>query len=222
MTQDEREHRIVSRADIVFDTLENDIISGKLAPGSILSEQKISEQLGVSRTPVREALNRLKQAELLQERKKGLTVVGISKQDIEDIYEIRLHIEGLATARCAQIITDQQLQRLKEIINMEMFYTERGTSDEIKDVDGRFHEFIYEHCGSNIFCTTLLGLHKKIMKYRKLSVQNPVRARVALKEHQTIYDALCAHDTDAAKTAALTHVQNAKQHVLQAKDEEER
>ena len=53
MTQDEREHRIVSRADIVFDTLENDIISGRLAPGSILSEQKISEQLGVSRTPVR-------------------------------------------------------------------------------------------------------------------------------------------------------------------------
>ena len=82
-------------------------------------------------------------------------MVGISKQDIEDIYEIRLHIEGLATARCAQIITDQQLQRLKEIINMEIFYTERGTSDEIKDVDGRFHEFIYEHCGSNIFCTTL-------------------------------------------------------------------
>ena len=221
MIEERRENRIVSRADIVFDTLENEIISGVIAPGSILSEQKISEQLGVSRTPVREALNRLKQAELVRDGKKGIAVVGISKQDIEDIYEIRLRLEGIATARCADIITDKQLAHLKEIIHMEAFYAERGTSDEIKDSDGKFHEFIYEHCGSNIFCLTLLGLHKKILKYRKLSVQNPSRARVALEEHQTIYEALAAHDADRAHQAAIAHVKNAKQHVLQVKDKEE-
>ncbi len=221
MAIDREESRIVSRADIVFESLENDILSGAIEPGTILCEQKISDQLGVSRTPVREALNRLKQAELLRDTGKGLCAVGITKEDIEDIYEIRSRIEGLATARCARVITPEQLQVLKELVDMEEFYTAKGMADQIKDVDSRFHEHIYEYCGSSVFHTALSSLHRKILKYRKLSVQNPERALIAMREHGDIYIALAAHDPAAAEKAALAHVLSAKKHVLQAKNKED-
>ena len=99
------EHRMISIADQVFDELEKDILSGVYERGEMLTEVKLSEQLGVSRTPIREALRRLAQERIIDPTSKGVRVVGITREDIADICEIRLRLEGLAARWAAERAT---------------------------------------------------------------------------------------------------------------------
>ena len=99
-----RDHKPISIADQVFEKLERDILSGKYPQGEILSELRLSGELGVSRTPIREAIRRLEQERILDDTGHGLVVVGISRQDMLDIYEIRLQLEGLTAKRAAASI----------------------------------------------------------------------------------------------------------------------
>ena len=108
------DHRTISIADQIFELLERDILSGKYPRGEVLSELRLSEELGVSRTPVREAIRRLEQENILEDTGRGAVVVGISKEDMQDMYEIRSRIEDMAAARAAKNITDEQLATIKE------------------------------------------------------------------------------------------------------------
>ena len=97
-----RDHRTISIADQIFEQLQDEILSGKYKKGEILSEARLSEELGVSRTPVREAVRRLEQERILDETGKGIVVVGISAEDMLDMYDIRIQLEGQAAARAAK------------------------------------------------------------------------------------------------------------------------
>ena len=101
-----RDHRPVSIADQVFEQLERDILTGKYPQGEILSEPRLSAELGVSRTPIREAIRRLEQEHILEDTSRGLVVVGISRQDMLDIYEIRRQVEGLAAGRAVHALEE--------------------------------------------------------------------------------------------------------------------
>ena len=215
-----RDHKPISIADQVFEKLERDILSGKYPQGEILSELRLSGELGVSRTPIREAIRRLEQERILEDSGHGLVVIGISRQDMLDIYEIRLQLEGLAAKRAAASITDdvlsdEELMEMKEALDLQRFYIESEkepgeNSDQIKNLDSRFHELLYNSCGSRPYADTLISLHKKIIKYRKASVTHHSRAVHALEEHTAIYEALAAHDGDRAAEASLRHVENAR------------
>lgn len=195
-----------SLADLVFERIENAILDGTYAPGETLTEMRLSAELHVSRTPVREAIRRLEQERLVTESGKGIVVKGITIEDFLDVYEIRLRIEGLATRRCAERITDDQLATLRSTYELYRYYTERKIPDQIKDADTQFHELIYDFCGSDTLQETLSVLHKKVAKYRKLSVQNQDRASVALAEHLGILEALESRDADRAEQLAIAHV----------------
>ena len=110
------EHKTISLADQVFEHLETDILSGKYQRGEILTESKLSSELGVSRTPIREALRRLEQEHLIEEAPKGNVVVGISEKDLGDIFMIRIKLEGQAAAMSAENRTDEQLSILREAV----------------------------------------------------------------------------------------------------------
>ena len=175
-----RDHKPISIADQVFEKLERDILSGKYPQGEILSELRLSGELGVSRTPIREAIRRLEQERILDDTGHGLVVIGISRQNMLDIYEIRLQLEGLAAKRAAASITDDVLSELKEVLDLQRFYIESEkepgeNSDQIKNLDSRFHELLYNSCGSRPYADTLISLHKKIIKYRKASVTHHSR-----------------------------------------------
>ncbi|MBE6631561.1 MAG: GntR family transcriptional regulator [Ruminococcaceae bacterium] len=204
----------ISLADMVYERLESDILGGKYQRGEVLSELKLSSELEVSRTPIREAVRRLEQEHLVREIGKGIEVIGIGIKDLYDIYEIRSRIEGLATRRCAEIITDEQLAELGEILDLQEFYTTKNSSDQIKKLDSSFHEKLYEYCGSMIYSATLTSLHRKVQKYRKMSVENHKRAAEAIKEHTEIYKALAEHDADRAEKLAVKHIENAKINIL--------
>ena len=211
-----REHRSISIADQIFEQLERDILSGRYARGEILSEMGLAKQLGVSRTPVREAIRRLEQENILQETGRGLLVVGISQEDMLDMYDIRLQIEGLAARRAAARITDGELAAMRETLDLQRFYIDKGTetnSDQIKNLDSQFHEQLYSASGSKAYCDTLLSLHKKITKFRRASVSKSSRALHSLEEHEAIDRALTAHDGDAAARAATEHAAQARDRI---------
>ena len=206
------EHRSISIADQIFEQLEREILSGTYTRGDVLSELGLSKQLGVSRTPVREAIRRLEQEELLEESGRGMLVIGISREDMLDMYEIRMQLEGRAARRAAENITEEELQTMREILDLQRFYCEKGgesNSEQIKDLDSRFHELFYRSCRSKPYYNTLLALHKRMMKFRKASVSQNSRAMQSLEEHEAICSALEARDPDAAEAATLTHVRNA-------------
>ena len=199
----------VSIADTVFDRIEADILNGNLKRGDILTELKLCEMLSVSRTPVREALNRLRQEGLIEDSGQGAVVVGITDHDLDDIYEIRLRIEGLATAMCADAITDEQLKQLEETVALQEYYTGRRDSDSIRNLDSEFHRLIYSYCGSRILADLLSDLHRKVQRFRRSSVENPERAHAAVREHAEILDALKKRDRNRAEQLAVAHIKNA-------------
>lgn len=208
------QHKTVSLADQVFDRLETDILSGKYTPGEVLTELRLTEDLGVSRTPVREALRRLEQEHIVEMSTKGIVVLGVTDKDIEDIFAVRLHVEGMAAARAAKSENISYKKELQEAIELQEYYVGRHDADHIKYMDNRFHELVYRLSGSGVLYDTLLPLHKKTQKFRKVSVQNESRAERSLQEHRAIYDAICAGDAAAAEAAMTVHVQNAMTHMM--------
>lgn len=204
---------MVSLADKVFEQLEQDLISGHYAAGEILTEAKLTAALGVSRTPVREAVRRLEQEGLLRESGKGMVVVGISRTDLEDIYEIRRRLEGLAASRAAESKDDEFLNKLQEIVELQEFYTAKGDATNIQALDSRFHKIIYERCGS-ILRDTLSSLHRRVQRYRKDSVTDLTRAKQAVAEHRAIFEAIAMGDGALAEKLTVVHICNACHNIM--------
>ncbi len=207
------EHKSVSIADQVFEKLERDILSGLYRRGEVLTENKLCEQLGVSRTPVREALRRLEQEHIVSINQKGITVIGISKEDMEDIYEIRERMEGLAARRAAQNADADGIAQLQHALELQEFYVSKKDVDNIKNMDNDFHASLYRMTKSAAICDTLTELHKKVIKYRKSAVSNSSRAEQSLKEHRAIFEAIAARDGALAEQMAVAHVKNARNHI---------
>jgi len=207
-------HKSISLADIVFEKLENDILSGKYPYGEILTEGRLSEELGVSRTPIREALRRLEAEHLIAETNKGVTVLGITKKDISDIFDIRLRLEGMAARLAAENADEAARENLVRIVDLQEFYTEKQDAEHIKDMDNDFHYNLYKSSNSPVLLNTLLPLHKKAQKYRKTSVSDGSRAHQSADEHRAILDAILARDGDLAEKTTVEHILNAKESIL--------
>ena len=207
------EHRTLSLAEQVFERLEGEILSAKYQRGEILTEMRLVSDLGVSRTPVREALHRLEQEHLIDISSKGILVVGVTQKDLEDIFAIRSRIEALASREAALNITDEQIAELLETVELQEFYVSRKDADHIKGLDSKFHQLLYKFSGSSILNDTLLPLHKKVQKFRKAAVENENRAAQSAKEHRAIYEAIAAHDPDCAEKCTYQHILNAANHI---------
>ena len=202
-----------SLADQVFDKLENDILGGKYGRGTVLTELQLCTDLGVSRTPVREALKRLEQEHIIESTDRGLVVISITPEDVETIYAIREQIEWMAAEGSATHATDEQIQALKEVVELQEFYVAKGDAERVRQLDNEFHAMIYRISGSSVLYDTLTPLHKKIQKVRKASFEDPDRAMAASGEHRKMYEAIAAHDPDAAREAMRVHIRNARKHM---------
>ena len=208
------EFKTVSLADQVFEKLENDIIAGVYPRGEVLTELKLVEQLGVSRTPIREALRRLEQERLIQDSGKGSVVRGITVEDLGDIMSIRQRIEGLAAYYAAQNLTDEGQETLRQISQLQDFYFEKKDIENLRKIDDRFHVAIYELSGRTILRDTLHPLHRKTQRYRKLSIENPERMACSVQEHRAICNAILAGNSDLADELMTLHIQNAQRNMI--------
>ncbi len=200
-----------SLAARVFHTLEEEILNGSRQPGDPLTELQLCQELGVSRTPVREALNRLEQEGLAATLpNRSVVVAGITVSDMLDIYEIRLRVEGLAARRCATRLSSEALRELTDLVDLQEFYTQKEQPQQLRTLDSQFHHLLYRHCGSPALTATLTNLHRKVRHFRQTSMAESDRANQTLAEHRAIVNALAAHDPDAADRAATAHIDQAR------------
>ena len=209
------EFKSVSLADQVFEKLENDIIVGVYPRGEILTELKLVEQLGVSRTPIREALRRLEQERLIEDSGKGSVVLGITVDDLIDIMNIREHVEGLAAYYATCNMTDDDREELRHIGELQDFYYERMDQDNLQKMDDRFHDRVYEMSKRAVLHDTLLPLHRKTMRYRRASIKNEQRLNASVREHKKIIEAMIAGDAATAQALMSCHIKNAREHMIE-------
>ena len=211
-----KQFKTTSLADQVFEKLENDIIQGVYPKGEVLTELKLVEQLGVSRTPIREALRRLEQEHLIEDAGKGSRVIGISEDDVKDIMEIREKIEGLASYYAAINMTPEGLKELSHIVDLMDFYFDKWDAEHLRRADDDFHECICRLSRRSVIKDTLVPLHRKTRRYRKVAMEDRKRAECTLKEHHQIFEAITAGNAELARDLSAMHIINAKVHMFGA------
>jgi DNA-binding GntR family transcriptional regulator len=193
----------------VFNKLREDILSGVYQENEELKENTIGLELGVSRTPVREALRQLELEGLVTMiPNKGAYVTGISQKDIHDIYVIRSYLEGLCAKWACEHITEAQIEALEEILYLSDFHARRSHFDQLVDLDNKFHELIYKASGSKILEHVLSDFHHYVERVRKVTLAMPQRASKSSEEHAAIVDAIRKRDGELAESLAHEHIIN--------------
>lgn len=194
----------------VFHKIREDILSGKYKENDELREVAIGEELGVSRTPVREAFRQLELEGLIQiVPNKGAYVTGITRKDVQDIYMIRSLLEGLCARWATENITEEQMAEMEENIFLSKFHAEKGHYDQLAELDNRFHEILYEACNSKMLEHQLRDFHQYVLRVRKKTLSNVNRGRKSNEEHEQIMEAIKAKDADRAEALANAHMINA-------------
>lgn len=212
MTKDFKD---VSLEQMVYNALEEEILSGALKRGTPLTEIALSNRLGVSRTPVRGALHRLSEEGLVEiTPNKGAVVVGINIGDLVDIYKIRMRLEGLASMSAAERISDAELTRLRNSVELSEFYINKNDAENLKELDTEFHKIIYAASGNRMLAKTLTELHNKIKSYRKISLTVSGRLAESVKEHKEILSAIEAGDGKLADELTLRHIERALENIV--------
>ncbi len=207
-------HKPVSLAGQVFERIERAVLSGEYAIGTVLTETQLCKDLGVSRTPVREALFRLEEEHLVRTTPKGALVLGITEQDLKDVYDVRLRLEPLAGRLCCERITEEEKNSMKEAVDLQEFYVKKQNPAQIRSLDSDFHDMLYTFSGSRVLEEILVPLHRKVQKYRQVSVSDPEHAEHSSAEHRNILDAILAGDPDQTEKAVLEHVTRARERML--------
>lgn len=198
----------------VFRSIRDGILNGTYKEHEELREVALGKELGVSRTPVREALRQLELEGLVTIiPNKGAYVTGITPKDINDIYEMRCMLEGLCAKWATEHITEDQLDELDEIIFLSEFHMRRDNSntEQMAELDGRFHKVLYEASQSRMLSHVLEDFHKYSWMARRSSMISEERARKSIREHKQILRAIRDKDSYMAEQLANEHVL----HVLQ-------
>lgn len=200
------DYKSMSLANQVFETIEKNILTGVYPQGDVLSESRLSEELGVSRTPIREALTRLESEKLISTTPMGAVVLGITEQDVKDMFQVKLHLDPIIVKLTAANISDEALERLKDNVEQQFFYDSKGNKQKLRDLDTEFHDIIYAESKSPVLAGILTGIHHKLLKYREASLQSNDRSRHTVEEHQAIYHALKARDNMKVDLIVLQHI----------------
>ncbi|MCM1048916.1 MAG: GntR family transcriptional regulator [Clostridiales bacterium] len=194
----------------VFRKIREDILSGKYKEHEELKEVAIGEELGVSRTPVREAFRQLELEGLIQIiPNKGAYVTGITAKDVKDIYMIRSLLEGLCARLATEKITKEQMEEMEENIYLAEFHADKGHMDQMAELDNRFHDILYEACDSKLLEQLLKDFHQYVLRVRQKTLSANIRGRESNNEHRHIMEAIKAKDAAKAEELANKHIINA-------------
>lgn len=194
----------------VFNKIREDILNGKYKEHEELKEIAIGEELGVSRTPVREAFRQLELEGLIQiVPNKGAYVTGITAKDVQDIYMIRSLLEGLCARWATDHITEDQLEELEENVYLADFHASKGHLDQMAELDNRFHHILYEACNSKQLERLLVDFHEYVLRVRKKTLTNGGRGKTSNDEHRQIMEAIKEKNKDKAEELANKHMINA-------------
>ncbi len=193
----------------VFDKIRSDILNGKYKRGEELVESSIGKELGISRTPVREAIRQLELEGLVQlVPNKGAFVTGISEKDVRDIYLIRARLEGLAARMAAKNIAPELLDAMEETVVLSEYHAKKEHYEQVCEMDSKFHKLLYKASGSRILEHTLTDFHQYVQRVRMASIMKKRRMEKSNDEHDAILTAIREHDEEKAELVATRHISN--------------
>ena len=209
--------------DVVFNTLRQAILKGELKPGERLMEIQLANKLGVSRTPVREAIRKLElEGLVLMIPRKGAEVAEITRQDMEDVLEVRTALEELAVKDACDHITDAQLSELKKASNeFKKALLEGKDLVTCADADMHFHDVILSATNNRRLIQMLNNLSEQMYRYRMEYLKDERTHKTLIEEHDSIRRALKKHDKVKAGAAIRVHIDNQKRSILESLTEKE-
>ncbi|MFA5634478.1 MAG: GntR family transcriptional regulator [Anaerovoracaceae bacterium] len=195
----------------LFSELQSDILRGRLKQGEKLSEQQICDKYGLSRTPVREAFRQLELEGLIETiPNRGAFVLGLSQEDLQDLFEMRKAYEILAVQWAIERITEEEQEKLEEAYEFMEFYTLKGEADKMLNINMQFHNLIYKASHNRILEHTLSTYQLYLKETESNSAYLDGQLEEVLLEHKKIFDAFINRDPLAGAVAVAAHLDNAK------------
>ena len=195
--------------DVVFNTLRQAILRGELKPGERLLEIQLANKLGVSRTPIREAIRKLElEGLVLMIPRRGAEVAEITEKSLRDVLEVRGALEELAVDLACDRITNEDIQNLKEAAKEFEAALQGGDVTEYAEADVKFHDIIYHATDNQRLIQLLYNLREQMYRYRVEYLKRKEMHSILLEEHEHIIECIEKRDKQAAKLAISTHVEN--------------
>lgn len=201
--------------EVVCETLRDAIRKGVLKPGERLMEIQLAEELGVSRTPVREAIRKLElEGYVIMMPRRGTYVANLSIRDVNEVFEIRTSLDSLASGLAAERITDEELERLQRLLVAIGGYIEANDMEKIVETDTEFHDLLYQASRNSRLVGIIFNLREQLTRFRSTSMSFPGRLKATLEEHRRIVEAIAQGDVKEAQAAAEYHMEKSEQTLL--------
>ncbi len=201
--------------DVVFHALRRAILTGEIKPGERLMEIHLAQELGVSRTPVREAIHKLEQEGLVTMiPRRGAQVAQISEKGLKDVLEVRRALDTFCAELACERMTEEGAQQLKEAYKVFESATETKDATIIAKADVSFHDIIISSTGNEKLIITMNNLAEQMYRYRFEYIKDESQHKVLIAEHKALMDAIIARDVEKARKAAMIHIDNQQQSIL--------
>ena len=195
--------------DVVFNTLRQAILRGELKPGERLMEIQLANKLGVSRTPIREAIRKLElEGLVLMIPRRGAEVAEITEKSLRDVLEVRDALEVLCVDLACDRISDEDIESLKEAAKEFELALQGGDVTEYAEADVKFHDIIYHATDNQKLIQLLYNLREQMYRYRVEYLKRKEVHKILLEEHEHIIECIEKKDKEAAKIAISTHIEN--------------
>lgn len=201
--------------EVVSETLREAIVSSVLKPGERLMEIQLAEELGVSRTPVREAIRKLElEGFVIMIPRRGTYVADLSIKDVNEVFEIRTALDVLAAGLAAERITDEELETMERILVQIGECVEQNELEPIVELDSQFHDILYRACRNDRLVGIINNLREQITRFRAISMAVPGRIKNTLEEHSRLVEAIATRNVDLSQQLAREHMENSEQTLL--------
>ena len=207
--------------DVVFNTLRQAILKGELKPGERLMEIALAERLGVSRTPIREAMRKLEQEGLVvMIPRRGAQVANITEKDLNDVLEVRIALENVAIEKACARMTEDEMSRLWLAAKEFEHTIAEGNLVKLAEADVAFHEIIYQASDNKRLIQVLNNMREQIYRYRVEYLKDEETRNLLVKEHEEIYEAIRNRDVKQAQEISYQHIENQREAIIRSIREE--
>lgn len=203
--------------ELVCENIRQAIIDGTFSPGERLMEIQLADEMGVSRTPVREAIRKLElEGFVVMIPRRGTYVADISIRDITEIYEIRTCLDVLSAGLAAERITDEELEALNRLLVEIGQYIAENNMEKIVEADTAFHDILYQASRNERLRSIINNLREQLTGIRGRSMSYPGRLVETMDEHRALVDSIATRDVERAQNAARVHIENAEHTLMKS------
>ncbi|MDR1194295.1 MAG: GntR family transcriptional regulator [Peptococcaceae bacterium] len=201
--------------EVVYEVLRTAIVKNHFKPGDRLMETELADEMAVSRTPVREAVRKLKaESYVVMTPRKGTYVAALSSQDVDDVFEIRAALEAMAAFQAARRASEDEIRGIRDCLEAEAVIWEGSDLEKTVEADIQFHSLLYRASRNKRVEDLINDLREQTHRLRSSTLSTPGRLRFALEEHRKIIDAIAAREPEAAWRAAQTHIERSREVML--------